>query len=212
MAEQDPISIFDRVIIVDNFYTNPDMVRNYALEKETEDKSQGNYGGIMTNEQFVTQEHINAFSQLVGHRVKQGTQLNGKFRFTKEDETYKQLIHFDFGQNLAWAGVVYLTPTNHDEGTIFYKHKRTGLTEIPRTQEGISQYGWDDTEALKVFLDTEGMDESLWDREMVVPYRYNRLVLFRPWMFHAPGRSFGATLETSRVVQTFFFSPDLGVI
>jgi len=52
------------------------------------------------------------------------------------------------------------------------------------------------------------MDESLWEIDMVVPYRYNRLVLFRPWLFHAPGDAFGNTLETSRIVQTFFLRPD----
>lgn len=205
----EPINIFDRTIIIDNFYSDPDMVRNYALINETEEKSQGNYGGIMTNERFVTEEHITAFSQLAGHKVKQGTGLNGKFRFTQEDDTYKQLIHFDVGENLAWAGVVYLTPTDHDEGTIFYKHKRTGLIDIPRTQEGIEKHGWDNPDDLKVFLDTDGMDESVWEREMVVPYRYNRLIMFRPWLFHAPGQAFGNTLETARLVQTFFFSPDL---
>lgn len=203
-----PISIFDRTIIVDNFYDDPDMVRHYALQRQTEEHSQGNYGGVMTNERFVTEEHIIAFSQLTGHGVKQGTGLNGKFRFTQEKDTYKQLIHFDVGDNLAWAGVIYLTPTEHDEGTIFYKHKRTGLGEIPRTQDGIDAHGWDSPDDLKVFLDTDGVDETLWSREMIVPYRYNRLVMFRPWLFHAPGRAFGDTLETSRLVQTFFFSPD----
>ena len=205
----EPISLFERMYIVDDFYTDPDMVRNRALEMNKNDDNDGNYAGIMTKDNFLTQEHIDNISRLVGHYVQPSTSFTGKFRFTKQDDPFKQEIHFDPGDNnCAWAGVVYLTPNiENTDGTIFWKHKRTGLESIPRTLEGINQHGWKDEKDLKVFLDTEGMDHSYWDKTMNVPYKYNRLVLFRPWMFHSPGPAFGNTIETSRLVQTFFWSP-----
>ena len=42
---------------------------------------------------------------------------------------------------------------------------------------------------------------------LAIPYKYNRLVLFRPWMFHSPGVNFGDTLESCRKVQTLFLGP-----
>lgn len=205
----EPISIFERVFIVDNFYTDPDQVRNYALALEKNDSTDGNYAGIMTKESFLTQEHIDAISQLVGHAVIPSTNFTGKFRFTKKHDSSKQDIHFDPGDNnCAWAGVIYLTPNvDNIDGTVFWKHKRTGLEAIPRTVEGITQHGWNGVDDLKHFLDTEGMDPNYWIKTMSVPYKYNRLVLFRPWMFHSPGTPFGDTLEESRLVQTFFWSP-----
>lgn len=202
-----PLSLFNAYYIVDNFYTDPDAIRNYALNESKEETSGGNYAGVMTHSIFLTQEHLDTFSHLVGHKVKASTGFTGKFRFTKHDEVGKQDIHFDPGDdNCAWAGVVYLTPNVPDltEGTIFWRHKRTGLDAIPRTKEGIKSFG-----DLKKFLDEEGTDHSLWDKIMSIPYKYNRLVLFRPWMFHSPGPGFGDSLYNSRLIQTFFLSPDI---
>jgi hypothetical protein len=204
-----PLSIFERVHIVDGFYTDPNFIRSLSLSLQKESQSNGNYAGIMTEQSFFTQEHVDTPSQLLGHPVKPGTQLTGKIRFTKLGDVYKQDIHFDFGDNLAWAGVCYLSP-NHPEnhpGTIFWKHRRTGLESIPRAMEGLQQHGWNSVDELKTFLDEEGTRHELWEQTMVVPYRFNRLVLFRPWMFHSPGPAFGDSVETARVVQTIFLSP-----
>nr|QMP83626.1 MAG: hypothetical protein [Caudoviricetes sp.] len=202
-----PINVFDRYIIIDNFYQNPEMIRNFAISGEKEPESGGNYSGVMTNDAFITQEHLDAIKIVVGQDVFPSTQLTGKFRFTKEYDTWKQDIHFDPGDNNScWAGVVYLTPNVDIDGTHFWKHKRTGLESIPLTLEGIQQFGWEGVDDLKVFLDTEGIDRSLWDRTLTIPYKYNRLVLFRPWLFHSPGNPFGNTLENCRLIQTFFFS------
>lgn len=203
------LSIFERMYIVDDFYKNPDMIRNYALSLQKNETSQGNYAGVMTKDVFLTQDHLDIISQLVGQQVKPSTSFTGKFRFTKENDTYKQEIHFDPGDNnCAWAGIVYLTPNiENTDGTIFWKHKRTGLESIPRTLKGIQQYGWNDEKDLKIFLDTDGTDHDCWNKTLTVPYKYNRLVLFRPWMFHSPGNAFGDTFENSRLIQTFFWSP-----
>lgn len=199
-----PLSTFDAYYIIDNFYVDPDSIRNYAMSQPREEITHGNYAGIMTNNTFLTQEHLDTIGKLVGHKVFPSTQFTGKFRFTKDGEFGSQDIHFDPGDNnCAWAGVIYLTPNiDYIDGTIFWKHKRTGLEAIPRTMEGIKPFG-----DLKEFLDTEGVDYTLWDKVMTIPYKYNRLVLFRPWLFHSPGPGFGNSIDNSRLIQTFFLSP-----
>lgn len=125
----------------------------------------------------------------------------------KRDDSFKLHIHFDTEVKTVWAGVVYLSKNHPDiEGTSFWKHRRTGLEEIPRTDEGLSRYGWNSSQDVANFLRTEGKDESLWVKTLSVPYKYNRLVLFRPWLFYSPGKSFGNSLESSRMVQTLFFT------
>lgn len=201
-----PLSIFDTYFIVDNFYTNPDDIRNYAINETKEDMSAGNYAGIMTHSNFLTQEHLDTFNTLIGFKVKPSTKLSGKFRFTKHDDIPIQDIHFDHaGNDCAWAGVCYLTPGVPDmtDGTIFWRHKRTGLESIPRDREGIKKFG-DPVQ----FLNIEGMNHSLWDRIMSIPFKYNRLILFRPWMFHSPGSAFGDSIYNCRLIQTFFLSRD----
>ena len=120
-----PISIFDRLHIVDNFYADPDYVRAIALATEKEAECAGNYAGLMTNDAFFTPQHIQQISQLVGHNIESSTSFTGKFRFTTPTDTYKQDIHFDPGNNnCCWAGVIYLSPSVQDTtGTIFWQHK-----------------------------------------------------------------------------------------
>lgn len=203
--------IKDQVIVIDNFYDNPDTLYDLIISSETEDSSGGNYSGVMSKESFFTDNHVKIFQKITGDVLKSSTVLNGRFRFSLKDDSGKQHIHFDPGQNSVWAGVCYLQKPVHYEvnnpyGTCMWKHKRTQLTSIPLTQEGIEKYGWNGVEDLCNFLNTEGLDESLWEKTLEVPYRYNRLVLFRPWMFHSPGRNFGTDKTNCRIIQTFFLA------
>ena len=107
----------------------PAKYRNHMLT--------GNYAGIMTHNAFLTQEHLDILSKLIGHKVVPSTQFTGKFRFTKTGEVGSQDIHFDPGDNqCCFAGVCYLSPNVPDntEGTVFWRHKRTGLESIPITK------------------------------------------------------------------------------
>ena len=208
MIETEHFSIKEQFIIVDDFYKQPKDVRNFALTMSKEPESSGNYAGIMTTDQFLTREHLDVISNVVGHQVTPSTGFTGKFRFTNATDKYVQDIHFDPGDNnCVWAGVCYLTPIDFSvDGTIFWRHNRTGLTSIPLTLDGLTKHGFS-PDTLKDFLNTDGVTHSMWTKTFAVPYQFNRLVLFRPWMFHSPGVGFGKTINDSRVVQTFFFSP-----
>jgi len=200
-------------IIVDDFYDNPEAITSLVNDLPTEEVAGGNYAGVMSELQLYTDTHAEIFKSMSGgNTVEPVTQLNGKFRYTNINDVPKQKIHFDPGQNQVWSGVCYLGKEPEgatDEelnsyGTDFWKHNRTGLTDIPMTREGIEEHGWKGVDDLKVFLETDGMDESLWTKTFTVPYKYNRLVLFRPWMFHSPGKAFGTDKSNCRMIQTFF--------
>lgn len=202
-------------IIIDDFYHDPDHIRHMALSMPTVDL-EANYAGVMTTEAFATENHKAVFEHLTGDSdLMPGTKLSGKFRFTLATDQYRQHIHFDPGPGQIWAGVVYLSlprdyetiqTADHSCGTKFWLHNRTGLQSFPLTKAAQTQHGWPDFDAMKNFLDTEGLDESLWTLTLDVPMRYNRLVLFRPWMFHSPGAFFGDCRENCRLIQTFFLS------
>ena len=171
-----------------------------------EDSPHGGYAGVMTTQSFLGENLREAFQKLTQEpSINSSTNANGRLRFTRENDPFRFHIHYDVDVETKWAGVVYLSK-NHPktEGTCFWKHLRTGLEVAPNTVEGFAQYGWKNFSDLRAFLETEGIDESLWEKTFSIPYKYNRLVLFRPWLLHSPGPAFGNTLETSRIVQTLF--------
>lgn len=200
-------------IIIDDFYDNPDAINAAVKKMPTEPVSGGNYAGVMTTQGLFTDMHSKIFKELSGgEEVVKSTELSGKFRFSTIHDKASQQIHFDPGVNQVWSAVLYLEkePEGSTEedlkayGTHFWKHNRTGLSSIPMTQEGIEKYGWKGVPDLKNFLETEGCDESLWTRTFTCPYKYNRLVMFRPWLFHSPGIHFGTDKSYCRLIQTFF--------
>lgn len=198
-----------QVTVVDDFYPEPDRVRELALGLPAESSSGGNYPGCMTTEGWFDEHHQRLFYQLTGSKLESATAFNGRFRFTPKDSIGKQHIHFDPGNGVQWAGVIYLQKPEHygwpnENGTSFWKHRRTGLSSIPLDQEGIEKYGWGCVQDLVDFLESDGLNEDLWEQVQYVPYRYNRLVLFRPWMFHSGGGGFGTDKEDCRILQTFF--------
>lgn len=199
--------MLNRFIVVDDFYNNPDELVRVAQESlSEEDSPTGNYAGVMTTGSFLSEQHREIFQQLtLEPSLNSSTNANGRIRFTKENDTFKFHIHYDVDMKTKWAGVVYLSKDHpKTDGTSFWRHLKTGLEIAPNTIEGFAKYGWKNFHDLKAFLETEGLDESLWEKTFTVPYKYNRLVLFRPWLLHSPGPSFGDSIETSRKVQTIF--------
>jgi hypothetical protein len=198
--------MINRYYIIDDFYNDPDELVRVSLESAINFGSNGNFAGVMTSQAFLSIHQRDLFQKLLLEpSIDSSTQLNGKVRFTKEGDPYKQNIHFDGGFDTKWSGVVYLSKNHPNvDGTAFWKHKKSGLEEIPRTEAGLAKVGLNSREGIKNLLEKDGIDETQWEKTLAVPYRYNRLVLFRPWLFHSPGVAWGNTLQTSRIVQTIF--------
>jgi len=196
----------NRYFVVDDFYANPDQLVQTAVRSMNGNSLRGNFAGVMTETAYLTQQHMDLFRNLLHEpSIASSTELNGKIRFTKQGDDFTQNIHFDGGLATNWSGVIYLSK-NHPrvDGTNFWKHKATDLEEMPRSVEELARHGWRTNDDIRNFLERDGVDYSKWEKVMAIPYKYNRLVLFRPWVFHAPGDAFGDSLESSRIVQTLF--------
>lgn len=194
------------IIIVDDFYPNPDIIRNTALNADYSKEDGRNWPGRDSIEEFLHTDIKTVISDIVGTPVKTSPNNKcGHFRMTKEHEKGKQHIHFDPNPNLIWAGVLYLTPNiPKNSGTKFWKHKEYGWEQSPHMEEA-EKRGVNNFNDMLNFFNTEGNDESKWDEVLNVTPKYNRLVLFNPWLFHSGGVPFGKYDHDCRLVQLFFF-------
>ena len=195
-------------IIIDDFYAEPDAVREYALDQEYAVRNKNTtWPG---RDSVTVHNEINSamnISHEVGHPLfNQQANKSAYFRIIKEDEYGTQEIHFDPNPGLVWAGVLYLTPgpIRMNSGTRFWKHKRLGWEAAP-SQEEAQKAGIYTRDDMIKFFHTEGTDLTKWDEIMNIPFKYNRLALFRPWMWHDGGIPFGTTDDDARLVQLFFF-------
>ena len=194
------------LIVVDNFLQDPDGIRKYALGVNYELYGGRNWPGRDSAACHGEKEMTHACSEVVGEQlVIKPENKCSYFRNTRIGEHGSQHIHFDPNPGLIWAGVLYLTPTFHPTGgTKFWKHKETGWEFAPTNEEG-AQYGIKSYDQMLNFFDTEGKDESKWICTDNISFKYNRLVMFNPFMWHSNGDWFGTSHEDARLVQLFFF-------
>ena len=185
------------VMIFDNFYSNAEGVRDYALSLPF--SITGNYPGIRTD--IMRGNHnINAknmFEDILRKKITWWPEeYNTAFQYTTADD--KTWIHHD---PTNWAAVLYLTPDAPlESGTAIYRNKETKISmydpTIPSTEYN------NDTEEIT--------DLDKWEPIVQVSNIFNRLVMYRGEYYHRsmlPG--FGDSVYNGRLFQTFFFNAEV---
>ncbi len=197
------------IIVIDEFYGEPEKLRQRALELDyPEPETAPNFAGRNSVERVAPRGLDQAISKLVNESVVGVQQFgHGRCRISlqRDDASRRFYVHVDAGA--YWAGVVYLTLPEHCQGgTEFFRHKRLGTDRAAIYAHEMAAIGATNyREAAEPVIAADSADLTKWDHVMTVPMRFNRLILLRPWLWHAAGRSFGDRLANGRLVQLFFF-------
>jgi hypothetical protein len=176
-------------IVIDNFYEQPDKVRDFALECNFA-YHPANHKGCRTDICYRFPGLKERFEHVLNRKIRNWTYYgtNGCFQYcVKGDET---VYHADTQQ---YAGVLYLTPDAPvDGGTALYRSRIT------------KKMKYKPDEYHTVFRNGH-LDET--DFEMVdkIGNMYNRLILFDAQCIHAGINYFGNNKEDGRLFQLFFF-------
>jgi hypothetical protein len=192
-----------QLIIIDDFYSDPDDVVNWAKTLEFT-KGNGNHPGWRTlqiTENTAVKNYIQNLVRPFGGEITMWDwHPNGTFSKTNVSDI--NWVHADCHN--TWAGVVYLTkdaPLN--SGTSIFKHKSTGLMSAPRLENG------ELNEELLNTIHKDGQDKTKWESIEVTSNVYNRLVMYRGDLFHTATNYFGSDYENDcRFFQTFFFNTE----
>lgn len=183
-----------RIFIVDNFYQNPDAVREFALEQEYFDDP--GYIGRRTRQQFFFPGLKEAFEEIMNHKITKWEEhgMNGRFQHNWAGEP---LVYHCDAQ--AWAGIIYLTPDAPPEcGTTTWRHKKTKIHHN-------TQINWAAGQGSEVFNGRTFVDKTPYEPVDVCGNIYNRLVIFSGGCIHSASEYFGDCLENCRLWHMFFF-------
>lgn len=197
------------IIILDDFYSNPDEVRQIALNSPyPEPEDSYTYPGKNSYHNHYPESLHQKFESILNRKLTP-SQPNGYFRLSLETDTYRQDVHVD--PSWEFGAVCYLNPPEQviDEGgTSFWMHNKTKMETCPQTDEGAKYYGYSSAkEAWWTTVYGEGLDRSKWSRYLLSPMKYNRIVIFRTNLWHSHNYNFGTNLHNGRIVQLFFFNP-----
>ena len=186
------------IIVVDNFYMNPDLVRNYAINNLSFLESDY-HRGKRSDSKFILNGTLEKFEEILGRKIynwNNPNYANGIFQYCTSTDPI--VYHVD-SQN--YAAMVYLTPNAPlQTGTATYKSVYTNQTKF------------DDFNSEQYNKTFKGLSNELnfYDKtsfEMVdnIANVYNRLVLFNSKNIHAAVNYFGDTIDNSRFFHLFFF-------
>lgn len=179
-----------RIWVVDNFYEDPYLVRNFALEQKFEDHSDW-YKGRRTYDRWLMPQVKKSFEEIMDHKITvwEGHGMNGKFQYCVPENPL--VFHYD---SQSYAALIYLTPdAPFSTGTNLYAHKETKIRHIDEHPEADNCFrgGF--------------YDSTKFELVDVVGNVFNRLVIFDARSFHAAAGYFGKNIYDSRLFQIFFF-------
>ena len=199
--------MYKLLTVVDDFYDRPDEIRKLALSADYPAvEGPLTFPGRNSSQTFAPPGLDEAVSDLVRERVRGSPRpqiSHGRFRVSLAGEPQRYLVHVD-PSFLSWVGLVYLTRPEHCRGgTALYRHKGLDSDRVP-SLEALQAYGVPDVAGL---LRQDARDPQKWEHMTTLPMRYNRLVLYRPWLWHSALEPFGSGPEDGRLVHLVFFEP-----
>jgi len=198
--------------VVDDFYPNPDKLRQKALEMSyTEPPNLVGWRTQAYQPKGIKELIEKKFRLHIKYWEEDLAAIefcNGVFfsAFSKGNHAETAGVHYD--TPASWIMLlIYLTPNApFDAGTSLWQHKKTGLTEMP-TGKDAQRLGMD-LEELRLLPENDGHSRRRWREIDRVGNVYNRAVIFPCGLFHSATSHFGSNRLNGRLYQSFHFPMD----
>jgi hypothetical protein len=195
------------LLIIDDFLNDPHAARRAALALDYDPAGKaGNYPGTLSTQPLSIAGLDAEVARLIGTPVRpQPGTSHGHCRLTLAGDKGASGVHID---PCHYSGILYLSLPQHCRGgTDFFQHKRTGLDRVPSDAGAMLAAGYaDPNQLIAEVVNADTLKPARWERLFTVPMRFNRLILFSPWLFHNSARGFGKGPEDGRLVQLLFFA------
>jgi hypothetical protein len=191
-------------LVVDNFYENPNEVREYALSLEFE-YNIAYHKGKRTKERVWFPGVKEFFEKVLDKKITSwdNQPANGVFQYCIAEDPL--VIHTD---SQKYAAAIYLTPNAPAEsGTNFYRHKKVNIGKAP-TQEDCILHDKSKEELYWDMFQGNFYDFTPWEKIDTVANVYNRMAIWNAQLVHAAGQYFGDTKENGRLFHLYFFDAE----
>jgi len=189
------------VIVVDNFYANPDLVRGYAMNN-LEFAPSNYHKGQRSQSRYIIDGTKEKLEEVLGKKItnwNNGGYANGVFQFCTADQPI--VYHVD---SQMYAAMVYLTPDAPPQtGTAMYRSKVTGISSFPGQESRMGDEYVDTFRGNNKEMNF--FDGTQFEKIDDIGNVYNRLVIFNSSQLHAATEYFGDAIDNARFFHMFFF-------
>lgn len=183
------------LVIVDDFYKEPDKIREYALTLKYGENLKY-YKGLRSGNRFLLPYVKEEFQRLLNAEIIDWLNQNANGLFQKTLKKDPLVYHSD-GQD--YAAAIYLTPNLPPSmGTSFWRHKQSGCRRPPN--HNLENKVIDSS---VVYNEKTILNQDAWELVDKVGSIYNRLVIWDAKMIHSASEY---SEQVERLVQLFFFN------
>lgn len=196
----------DEIYVIDGLLKNPHFMRQQGLEADypTPPEQQW-YAGLNSSRSYLIANLDDFFRQVTGEPVVPAKgNVHGYFRLCLEGQTGKGGVHIDWSH---WTGVYFLTLDEHAQGgTDFFRHRPSGTLRAPVYADDWN--AWDVSTPDDLWgnvIRPQTNDSSKWELVRHVPMKFNRVVLFRPWLWHNARPGFGDRPQNGRLIYVLSY-------
>jgi hypothetical protein len=198
----------DAVYVVDDLLRDAHALRELALAADyPQNRSPTTYAGRFSARDYPIAGLDAYIGRLTGHDVVPAPSPggHGRFRLCLDGEVGTGGVHID---NCHWTGVYYLTLDEHARGgTSFFRHRPSNTLRAPVYPEDWA--AWNVESASQLWKDVivpHTNDPTQWELTRHVEMKFNRLVLFRPWLWHMADDGFGDRVANGRLIYLLVYN------
>lgn len=195
----------EAIIVIDDFLKKPHEMRDRGLAAIYPQAVGSPYPGRNSDQAFELKGLDKLVSQITRQTlVPAPNTSHGSFRLCLQNERGGGGVHID---TCHWSSILYLSLPEHCRGgTDFFRHRATRTIRAPvfPGEKELLPMSWD--KIREDMIGQNGKDPARWERVREVPMKFNRFVLFRPWLWHDAGPGFGIDPESGRLIYVAFYN------
>jgi hypothetical protein len=200
------------IIVIDDFYPDPDAIRQLALSLRFEKKAGATYPGLEAHcntDWEPIRQHLRGFiEESVDAQCPKNIPFKqGKFRLALASDEASRVdrVHVD---QQRWSGIVYLSkPEDCQDGLRLYRHRATCSTFWNNSwfEDNFPSYFELPPEDFRSRVLNYFKDPNNFELIGTIPMLYNRAILLMAHALHGTGLAFGDRVENGRLSQHFEF-------
>jgi hypothetical protein len=199
-----------QIIMCDGFYSDPHQMNTLFSSLEYS-KNENFIQGQICPMNFANEDMLRQMEYYtnVPENSYEFVQNSGTFVINTQQDLPLQSVCTNFPDLMTqWVGIVCLSKSEQPHFLKFYKNNKTGWDEVPNNQAEFQKYNINSYQDFENFIQSENQDwENKWQETTRIEFGFNKLILFRPGMFHSYSDVYGDTKETGRLLQFFFLKP-----
>ena len=199
-----------QIIVTEGFYGNPQQMKTLFSSLDYA-KNENFLQGQICPMNYANEEMLRQMEYLINvpENTFEFVEGSGSFVINQETDLPAQSVCTNFPDLMTqWVGVICLSEPEKPHFLKFYKNKKTGWSQVPSTREEMESQGINTYEDFQQFVAEENVGvQDKWLETSRIEFGFNKLILFRPGMFHSYDDVYGDSKETGRLLQFFFLKP-----